>query len=901
MEPLLPTKLYQPQLRSGYISRPRLMTRLNSGLGGKLTLVSAPAGFGKTTLLAEWIRTSQLAADGLRLSKFAWLSLDEADNDVTRFLTYLVTALQTAVPALAPSILSRRQAAKSVPPETSLTLLITGLSQMADEVGLILDDYHLISNPDIHTALAFLLEHLPPQLHLVIVSRSDPPLSLARWRVRGQLNEIRATDLRFTPDETTQFLQQAIGPALAETTTDLLVARTEGWAAGLQLAALSLRELDTEATAEFITNFGGTHRHIFAYLVEEVLQRQPPFIQKFLLQTALLARLTAPLCDAITEIGAWGVASGKWEELPISNLQSQAILEYLATNNLFLTPLDTVNKWFRYHALFAETLQAQLQETEPELVPELHRRASRWYAANGRIEQAIHHALVAQDINSAADLIEAAAGDLWTHGHLGVLLKWLNALPEATLAERPSLCLLHAWLLFLHDRWVAASQRLHLAGQQLATQPVAEPETRQYRGRWAAIQGAMAAQRQDAATAIGWMESALENLPSDDVHWRQVALVGLGLAQLAEGQMHSAMITLHQTALDCEQSDDLYLAFAAWWHQFEACWAQGRLHEAAACLRRLELLAERVEANWLALAANAAVGWGMLAYERNELAEAERLLTTAIPQIWPGGQPRVVLRAYLTLANLAQARGEPEEMQHYLDTAVHLAHDYHLTPEQWLLSATTARLHLAEGHLPEAYWQLEDQGITPESPSDYRHEMGLLTLVRLYLAERRAEEALAILVRLLPPAELAGRGGSLMEISLLQALAFAQCQQPERALACLQRALSLAEPEQFCRVFVSEGRPLRHLLEQISPHTSYVNHLLLQMTESPAETLLDPLTERELEILHLVADGASNQAIADQLVISLGTVKGHLNHILSKLDAHNRTEAVARGRELNLL
>lgn len=901
MELLLPTKLYQPQLRSGFVSRPRLMTRLDRGLTGKLTLVSAPAGFGKTTLLAEWIRESQLASEGLRLSKFAWLSLDEADNDVTRFLVYVVSALQTAVPTLTSSALPRLQATKPVPPETILTLLITDLSQLADKVGLILDDYHLISNPAVHTALAFLIEHLPPQLHLIIVSRSDPPLSLARWRVRGELNEIRAADLCFTPDETAQFLHQALDRPPAETITSLLTERTEGWAAGLQLAALSLRGLDTAATAEFLTNFGGTHRHIFTYLVEEVLQRQPPPIQQFLLQTALLDRLNASLCDAVTESGNWGQETSQISQSSIFNLQSQAILEYLATNNIFLTSLDTVNKWFRYSALFAETLQARLQETRPELVPELHRRASRWYAANGRTEQAIHHALAAQDTNFAADLIETTANDMWTQGHLGVLLNWLNALPETFLSERPSLCLVHAWLLFLHDRWAEASQRLYLVGQQLATLPPDDPMIRQHRGRWASIQGAMAALRQDAATTIAWMESALADLPPDDVHWQQVSLIGLGLAQLAEGQTRSAMTTLHQTALTCEQSDDLYLAFAAWWHQLEASWVQGRLHDVAACLHRLELLAERDKGNWLALRANAAIGWGMLAYERNDLAQAEQLITAALPQIWPGGQPRIVLQAYLTLARLAQTKGEAEAMQHHLDTAVHLIHDYHLIPEQWLLTAVTAYLYLAEGHLPEAYWQLENQGILPESPPDYRHEMGLLTMVRLYLADRRTEEALAILARLLPPAELAGRDGSLLEICLLQALALAQCHQTDRALACLHRALSLAEPEQFCRVFVNEGRPLQYLLQQITPRTAYVTHLLAQMEQTPNESLLDPLTERELEILHLVADGASNQAIADQLVISLGTVKGHLNHILSKLAAHNRTEAVARGRELSLL
>ena len=904
---LVPTKLYFPQLRSGLITRPRLIEQLNNSLDGRFTLLSAPAGFGKTTLLAEWIscqnergRKEQLA--GQVLSKIAWLSLDVHDNDLTRFWNYLVAAWQRADDAIGQSVIPRLQSSQPVPAETILALLINDLSRQEGRLGLFLDDYHLISNPAIHTALAFLLENAPPQLHLIVAGRSDPPLALSHWRVRCELNEIRATDLRFTAAETAQFLQQALERPLPETTLALLNQRTEGWPAGLQLAALSLRGLDTAATAQFVANFGGTNRHIFAYLVEEVFQRQLPLVQNFLLQTTLLDRLTAPLCDAIAEIEEWKIERDPSSPASVSLSCSQPVLEYLATNNIFLIPLDENGQWFRYHNLFAETGQARLRETQPDLIPELHRRAGRWYAANGFTEQAITHALAAQDTEMAADLIEAAANQLWTQGHLSVLLGWLGVLPEDVLLDRLNLCLLHAWLLFLHDRWAEASQRIHLAGQKLAAMSPDEPEICSYSGRWAAIQGAMAAHRQEAADAIAWMENALEHLPQDDIHWRQVAMLGLGLAQLAEGQAASAVNTLHQVALTCEQVDDIYLAFAGWWHQFEACWAQGRLREAAECVRRLEMLAERDEGNWLALRDNAAIGWAMLAYERNELETAEQQITTALPQIWPGGQPRVALQAYLTLARLAQARGDLERMSHHLEAAEQLVYRFNLTAEQRLLTIVTVRRYLAEGKLPEAYWQLENREVGPESAPDYRHEMGLLMLVRLYLAEGRANEALVILGRLLPAAELAGRDGSLIEICLLQALALAKCHQHDRALACLNRALTLAEPEHYGRIFINEGRPIVQLLNQVNPKTPYVAHLLAQMEQSPAaDPLADPLTNRELEILELVAEGATNQFIADQLVISLGTVKGHLNHILSKLDAHNRTEAAARGRELGLL
>jgi LuxR family transcriptional regulator, maltose regulon positive regulatory protein len=896
-EPLLSTKLYRPQVRPGIVTRPRLITQLNTGLARKLTLLSAPAGFGKTTLLAEWIHSKEessgqqeeTSAFYLLPSAFAWLSLDEQDNDLTRFLLYLTAALQNADPAIGQAVLPRLQSSQTVPAETILTLLINDLSRLDSKVGLILDDYHLISNPAVHTALAFLLDHAPPQLHLVIAGRSDPPLSLARWHVRGEINEIRAADLRFTADETTQFLQQAVAQPLPPAATELLAARTEGWAAGLQLAALSLRGLDLAAAVDFIQSFGGTNRHVFAYLVEEVWQRQTANVQQFLLQTTLLSRLTAPLCEAIIRPGR-----------PAAAGYSQAILDYLVSNNLFLIPLDENEQWFRYHPLFAEAIQARLQVTDPDLIPELHRRAGRWYATNSYHEQAIHHALAAHDYNTAAGLIDTAVNQLWPKGHLELPLSWLSALPAETRQASLSLELLYAWLLLLHDRRTGAEEQIARAGRQLAMLSPDDPDAAQYRGRWAAIQGAMAATHLETAAAITWMESALAQLPVDDIHWRQVAMMGLGLAQLAAGQAGPANVTLNQVALTCEQYDDLYLAFTAWWRQMEACWAQGQLHAAANCLDHLERLAERDEGNWLALPANAAIGRAMLAYERNKLAEARRLLATALPQVWPGGQPRVALQAYLTLARLDQAEGQRSQMEAHLAQADELVQRFNLTAEQMMVTAVTARLLLAEGELLEARWQLENRGIGPQSPPDFHHEAVLLSLVRLCLAQRQPDEALAILTRLQTTAEQDDRHGSLLEIALLQALALAQKQRFELALAHLNRALALAEPEKYGRIFINEGRPLRHLLAQISSPTPYAASLLAQMDTRPAAAP-DALTARELEILRLVAAGASNQAIADQLVISLGTVKGHLNHILSKLEVQNRTAAVARARKLGLV
>lgn len=896
---LLSTKLYHPSLRPGFISRPRLLTKLNRGLSGRLTLISAPAGFGKTSLLAEWLQQEKETA---ALCRFAWLSLDQNDNDLNRFLAYLIAAVQTVTAACGQDALARLQSSESPSTaDTILTMLINELSQLEDKIGLIMDDYHLISSPAIHTALHFLLDHLPPQLHLIIATRSDPPLALARWRARGLLNEIRAADLRFTAAETAAFLHQTLDYPLSEENMNRLAKRTEGWAAGLQLAALSLRHLDTAAADQFVINFGGSNRHIFDYLVEEVLQRQPRCVQQFLLYTTHLERLTASLCDAVTNLHEWDETQTAACAIA-SPLTAQAILNYLTENNLFLVPLDTHGRWFRYHTFFAETVQARLQEIEPERLPQLHRRAGRWYAAHNDPEQAIRHALAAQDTELAADLIEQETERLWTQGHLDVALTWLSALPQETRLTRLRLGLLYSWLLYLHDRWDEAVENISHLAASIEALALDAPHRRLIHGRYAAIQGAMSTQQQKAATTIRWMKMALADLPADDIHWRQVAMVGLGLAQLADGEAAAAMKTLHQTALTCEQHNDLYLAFAAWWHQLEACWAQGRLQVAAVCLQRIEALAEQDEGNWLNLMGHAAVGWGMLAYERNELKTAARYLTAALPQIWPGGQVRVVLAGYLTFAKVAQAQGDPEEMHRHLETAAQLVSQSNLTAEQPLLAATTARLLLAEEQLLEAHWQLESQQITSELPADFRYEIGLLTLVRLYLAEHRSEEAIALLNRLQAPAQTAERHGSLIEIYLLQALALAQQQQLDRAVAVLQQALELAEPEPYGRLFINEGRPLRYLLRQLTPHSPYVTQLLAQIEGGTvAPSLADPLTERELEILHLVAEGATNREIAEQLVITLGTVKGHLNHILSKLDAQNRTEAVALGRELHLL
>ncbi len=424
-EHLLFTKLYRPQLHPDFVARPRLIKQLNSGLGCKLTLLSAPAGFGKTMLLVDWIGNYELRImkgerevhnSSLIIPKFdfAWLSLDERDNDLSRFLTYLIAALQNANPIVGQTALSELQASSLPSAEEILTLLINDLGQLPGGIGLVLDDYHLISNPAVHMALAFLLDHAPLQFHLLIAGRSDPPLALARRRVQGELNEIRAAALRFTAVEIARFLELTVTQSLPSVTADLLAQRTEGWVTGLQLAAHSLRDLDPHAAAQFIQSFSGTNRHIFAYLMEEVWQRQSEAVQQFLLHTALLDRLTAPLCEAVLR-----------PNIRTTGGYAQAILDYLVIHNLFLLPLDDHGHWFRYHALLAEALRSRLEETNPDLVPDLHRRASRWFADHNHIEQALHHALAVQDDEMVTRLLSTAVSHRLSNSHLVLPLNGL--------------------------------------------------------------------------------------------------------------------------------------------------------------------------------------------------------------------------------------------------------------------------------------------------------------------------------------------------------------------------------------------------------------------------------------------------------------------------------------------
>lgn len=893
--PLLRTKISRPPSRPNVIHRPHLLHTLGQVGEGQVTLVSAPAGFGKTTLVADCLHQSSS-------KNWCWLSLDQSDNDLACFWRYFVAALQTLYPGMGqvsePSLAGLQPGNPEI--EHFLTPLINEIADVTSSpsaLTLVLDDYHLIHTNTIHHSLGFLLQHQPPHFHLIILTRADPPLSLARLRVQGRLHEIRAADLCFSRAEIDAFLNDVMGLELPDWALATLAERTEGWAAALQLAALSLKGLTESEAAQFVQSFAGTNEHVLAYLVEEVLQRQPPPIQQFLLRTAVLQCFTAPLSQAVT-----------------GQPDAPEILTHLAHENLFLTPLDSTGQWYRYHPLFAEALQSCLRQTEPALLPDLHRRASGWCVHNGFGDRAISHALAAQDYAVAAQLIEQAAERTWGRGALTTLLTWLDALPAALVEQRPRLCLTAAWLLFLNDRWDEAARQWEVAATLLTD--LSEPEQSHLRGIWAAVGGAMAAHQRNPTRTLALSEEALILLPPDDATWREVAIINSGLGQLWHGRACQAIPALQEAADLSRHQGNTFLAFAALWHLAEAYLVAGSLYEAETVYESLRRLAQYDGGRQLHLAASADVGQAGLAYERNNLEAAESLLTNALPHLWPAGQPRVVLYGRVTLARVYQAKGNTAAAQQQLQLAEEMVQHLQMTAESRLLSAARMSLLLADGEgatgaettAAITYWQSANALSAADRPA-FRRETEYIVLLRWLLRQRRYQPAQALLDCLKTAAEADGREGSLLELLVQEALLGQAQGKIDQALASLARALSLAQRENYVRVFVDAGKEMAGLLHEAARRgidPAFVTYLLsaftLKYPGAPAGSrFVERLTGRELEILGLIARGCSNRQIAGKLFLSVGTVKGHVNHILSKLDAKNRTEAVAQGRALGFL
>jgi LuxR family maltose regulon positive regulatory protein len=915
--PLLQTKLYIPPARPELVPRLRLVEQLNEGLHRKMTLISAPAGFGKTTLASEWV--DHLRLDAAKVSqienRIAWLSLDESDNDPVRFLAYFIATLQTIEARQEPAgnigkgALSALESPQPPPAEAILTATINEIAAIPDRIVLVLDDYHLIEARPIHDALTFLLRHLPQQMHLVMATREDPPLPLARLRARGQLTELRATDLRFTSSEAAEFLNQVMGLNLSAEDIAVLERRTEGWIAGLQLAAISMQ--GRKDVPGFIQSFTGSHHFVLDYLVEEVLKQQPESVQTFLLHTSILDRLTGSLCDALTGQG-----------------NGQATLEMLEHTNLFIVPLDDERRWYRYHHLFADLLRQRLRQIQPEQVPTLHHRTSEWYEQNGFADEAIEHALRAEDFERAAYLIEEHVDAIWQRGEHTKLRRWLAGLPVELVFSKPHLCIIYAWDLFTSGQHDAAERSLQAAEKALepSTDRVTETspmergqppgsDRMRIQGRAAAIRAFLASYRGDMPGTIQYSRQALEYLPEQDSNWRNAATIALGDAYSFGGEL-AASYQARLEALEASKAGgNIYMIASL--KLADTHRQQGQLQRVVEiCQEQLQFaqeigMSQTVVAGWLLAI------WGEALAELNDLDGALDQAKKGVELTERGKDVMVIGWSNLCLLRVLFSRGDLAGAGKIIQKMENIARKHDVPP--WItnpMAAWQARLWLAQGKLDAASQWVGERGLDAEGGPTLLHEMEYMVLARILVAQGRLDETARLLQRLLEIAETGGHTCRAIELLNLQALAFQAGGDTTRAMTTLERALTLAEPGGFIRTFVDEGPPMARLLyealtRRIAP--DYTRRLLSAFPVAgpeqadPSETqasnseLVEPLSERELEVLQLIAEGLTNPEIASRLFLSLHTIKVHARNIYGKLGVHSRTQAVTRARDLGVL
>ena len=902
---LLATKLHVPGPRPGFVVRPRLV----GALGGGLVLVCAPAGFGKTALLADWLRSGGRPV--------AWLSLDVGDNDPVRFWRHVVAALDRARPGI-----GERVAPLLGPPASSFEGLVTALiNELAaqpgeNEIVLVLDDYHLVDSRQVHASLTFLLEHLPPGLHLVLASRSDPPLPLARLRARGQLAELRTDDLRFTAEEAAVLLREAAGPGLPDAAVAALAARTEGWAAGLQLAALSLRGWPD--IAGFVADFSGSHRYILDYLTAEVLDCQPEQVREFLLETSVLERLSGGLCDAVT-----GRDDG------------QAMLEQVEQAGLFLMPLDEVRGWWRYHHLFADLLRVRLQQQQPGRVAVLHRAAAAWYEEHGLADDAVGHALAAGDTARAARLIEQHFdATLYLRSEGATAQRWLAALPAELLQTRTRLLLAQVLLAATLGRAEAMEPPLDaaeraLAGAAAAVDEPFEPSAGTAASMLVNIPALLALHRGFLAQLCGDAEGTAT--------FASQALAELGGGERLLGSMAQGLLAaaewLRGRLAEAERA--FVSSIAGWQAGQPISWgvyqlgqvqcAQGRLDAAAETYQKTLDIAAVSGPPPAPPAGPAYVGLGEVAYQRNELDSALRQVTEGIALCRQFLYPAPLGTGLVTLAWIRQAQGDPGGALEAMGEAGRAALGPDVTGLLNPVPAQRARLLLAQGDVTAAARWTTECGLGPDDEPAYPREREYLVLARVLLAQDRPAQALALLERMLAAAAAQDRTGSVIEIGALRALALAACGGQDAAVDALARVLAVGCPQGYVRVFADEGAPMAALLARLvaaqkaerAAAPGVPTGCLAKVLRAfggqddrqgagrgaavAVPGLVELLTARELEVLRLLAAGMANPRIAEQLVVTLDTVKKHVSHLLGKLGAANRTEAVTRARQLDLI
>jgi LuxR family maltose regulon positive regulatory protein len=904
--PLLETKLHVPGLRRSLVVRPRLHEHLSRGAESKLTLISAPAGFGKTTVLAEWL--AAVPAGG---PSAAWLSLDPGDNRPASFWTYVIAALRRVAPEVGAAALAVLQAPRPPPIETVLSTLLNELSTVSSDIVLVLDDYHVVDAPDVQGGMALLLEHLPPHLHVVIASRADPALPLARLRARGELAEVRAADLRFTADEAAAYLNEAMALDLGASDIAALEARTEGWIAALQLAALSMQGRDD--ISGFIAGFAGDDRYIVDYLVEEVLLRQPEQVRSFLLQTSILDRLSGPLCDAVT-----GQGGGK------------AMLEALDRGNLFLVPLDDRRRWYRFHQLFADVLRARVLDEQPYRVPELHRRASAWYEEAGEPSEAIRHALAAEDFERAADLVELAIPAMRQARQEATARRWLEALPDELIRARPVLSVGYAGALLVSgqlegvearlrdaERWLDMSADAREGSEARSTGMVVvdEEEFRRLPGAIAIYRAAQALALGDVTGTVTHARRALDLVAEDDHLGRGAAAGFLGLTYWTSGELEAAHRSWADASASLELAGHVSDAIGCAIALADIEIARGRLGEAMSTYERGLQLATREGAPTLRGAADMHVGMSELFRERNDLEAAGEHLRESRELGDENGLPQNPYRSRVAAARIRQAEGDLDGALELLSEAERLyVGDF--SPNVRPIAALQARVWIAQGKLSEARSWAQKRGLSATDGLSYVQEFEHISLAAVLLArgihygaDDTIVEAADLTERLLAAAEGGGRHGAAIEILVVQALARHARGDLAGAMASLDRAVALAEPEGYVRVFIDEGPRMRALLKLAAKRPnapSFVRGLLAALVTAEgaaavAQPLIEPLSERELEVLRLLGTDLGGPDIARELVVSLSTVRTHTQNIYAKLGVNSRRAAIRRAVELDLL
>jgi LuxR family maltose regulon positive regulatory protein len=934
--PILTTKLHIPPFRPSFISRPVLLDALEIGLSKSLTLVSAAAGFGKTTILSEWAEKCE--------RPFAWFSVDERDNDPQRFFIHFIAAIQQIKDDIGESSLESLQAPQFPPLESFLTGLINEISGISIPFVLVLDDYHLISNRTIHEGLIFLVENFPPHLNLVISGRADPPWPMARIRAQGMLNEIRTNDLRFSSKEVRQFLHDVMALELTSQDISALETRTEGWIAGLQMAAISMKA--RRDISSFIRSFTGSHRFIMDYLVEEILEGQNSTVQNFLLKTSILEQMTAELCDAIVgemDIGDRGVeVEGQVRVGLQSPISSQQILEYLEHANLFLVPLDDERNWYRYHHLFSQLLQSRLNKEYPGKVTELHLQASHWFENVGMYEQAISHAFKAEDVKRAADLVEQHAMTMITRSELGALSKWLKLLPDEILRSRPWLCTYQAWIKYWHgprvevEGWLEAAETALHAGsgsagdldRDVVVKALSEDEKNHIAGQIAAIRAYGAIPEGDFELVAEIAENGLSLLPEGDFA-QSVCAVALGAANRGKGDIAASLDAFDKAKEYALKRGNRQQAITAYCYYGELQIKQADLHEALHTFEEGLKVAERKRGKLIGSAGFPLVSMADLYREWNDLDKAEEYLSQSINISLHWGIADFVAMTYIVQSRLQLTKGDLSGVRNTIQKADHLEGRMKIDP--WVhtpLDECRLKFWLHTGDYSAAKHWSEASGLKTDGELSYFFDLPHLNLARFLITlasqpghDGYLDQAINLLDRILSAAENAEWVHETIKALILRSLALRGLGETQGAVAALTRALKLAQPGGYIRIFLDEGAPMLRLLELLEEHRevgSYANLLLKSVDREDGKgvqkeitrinrsgdlssQLVEGLSEREMEVLFLVKTGMTSKEIAEELFIAVSTVRSHLKNIYSKLDVHSRMEAIQKAEELGLL